>query len=313
MSMCKKPFTGKGLPFGCGQCMHCRYNRKRTWTARVMLESKVHARNSFITLTYDDQICQKKNYVPWSLDHAHFPAFIKRLRDRLPPESVRYFGVGEYGDTYERPHFHSALFGIGCDDPNPDVRLRKKCCCFTCKLIRETWGWGATDVATLEYESAAYVAGYVTKKMTNPKDPKVQAWLKGRKAEKSHMSRNPGIGANSLTEIAIALSSEYGEQLIQQTGDVPMQINTDGRSMPLGRYLRQKLREELGYGDALREQALTKYKLENYEKTMLLREEAKAEGKTSCELYKKIKEERFQKIENFEKRQKIMKSRKGVL
>jgi len=43
------------LKLACGQCRGCRLERSRQWAMRCMHEAAQHERNSFITLTYDDE------------------------------------------------------------------------------------------------------------------------------------------------------------------------------------------------------------------------------------------------------------------
>ena len=98
--------TGKFIVLPCGQCYACRIAKSREWAARCVLEAKMHDDNCFITLTYDD------NHVPsdMSLVKMDFTNFIKRLRKNTG-EKIRYYACGEYGELYQRPHFHACLFG----------------------------------------------------------------------------------------------------------------------------------------------------------------------------------------------------------
>jgi len=91
---------------GCGQCIHCRANRRREWVLRILLELEKHEFNTFLTLTYDDV------HLPGdqSLQPKHLTDFFKRLRKKVE-YPIRYYAVGEYGEETERPHYHIALFG----------------------------------------------------------------------------------------------------------------------------------------------------------------------------------------------------------
>lgn len=223
--LCKKPFVKGITPFPCGQCMPCRLNRRRLWTHRLLLEQRCHEFSSFVTLTYDDK------HIPLdgSLDPSHTEKWLKRLRKALgPTRPLRYYLVGEYGDETFRPHYHPALFGVSSLESD---------------LVAETWGMGGVFVGDLTQQSAAYVAGYCTKKMTSHADPR----LNGRHPEFARMSRRPGIGALAVPVLADTLNDKHGAALIAETGDVPESLNHGRSSFPLGRYLRRKLREELGF------------------------------------------------------------------
>lgn len=82
--------------------------------------------------------------------------------------------------------------------------------------------------------------------MTNPNNEKVKAWLNGRHPEFSRMSLKPGIGALSLHEIQQALETDLGCEEIAINLDVPMALNIGRKQVPLGSYLRRKLREKYG-------------------------------------------------------------------
>lgn len=230
--LCEKPYMIGVLPCACGKCFPCRINRRRLWAHRMQLESLVSSDASFVTLTYDDQ------HVPpgQSLVVKDYQDWLKRLRKVLAPQKIRYFLVGEYGDETQRPHYHAALFGVhpliaGGFDGELGV-------------VQSSWNKGFTYVGELTPDSAMYVAGYCTKKMTSRKDSR----LNGRQPEFARMSLRPGIGAYAVEDIARSLDSDVGLRSIEQSSDVPFALLHGKRSLPLGRYLRGKLREKCGLG-----------------------------------------------------------------
>lgn len=238
--MCRNPYIGSGgSAFGCGQCMPCRVNRRRVWSHRIMLEAKLHPFSGFWTLTYsDDNLPLTEDGLP-TLDAKHLTDFMKRLRSDYQPLKLRYFNVGEYGDRTERPHYHLALFNYPCCERGRTVHVRRGNCCSVCERVERIWGFGKVDCGQLEDASAAYIAGYVTKKLTAKGDPR----LKGRKEEFARMSLKPGIGAGFISEVAsVILSHNLDSTLI----DVPVSLSHGTSVKPLGRYLSRQLRKHVG-------------------------------------------------------------------
>lgn len=223
---CIKPFISGGAAYGCGQCMPCRFNKRRIWAHRLMLEAKCHDRKCFATLTYAEE--PKGS----SVNIKHVQDWLKRLRKKLQPKKIRYFVVGEYGEVSGRPHYHAALFGLGCDT---GPVIGGTCQCRGCSDVRQTWGFGHVLLAPLEMKCAQYLCGYVTKKMTRRDDPR----LLGRDPEFARMSLWPGIGADAMG----AVSSE-----IMRYGltEVPAGLRHGSTVLPLGRYLKGRLRRECG-------------------------------------------------------------------
>lgn len=263
MSLCRKPFHKEGLAFGCGQCLPCRINRRRVWTLRIMLESLMHPDNSFITLTYDNDNLPSDG----SLQPTHMNNWIKYLRKYLDQEEsgrkIRYYLVGEYGENkgYREvnPHYHIALFNYpSCIYGVPSSG--KQCLCPNCAPIYDTWKKGRTFNAKLEVDSAQYIAQYVTKGLSK----RGSSDLQGREPEFSRMSNRPGIGAAAIQQIAASYStSPAGLSDLETNGDVPSVLKITGKTLPLGRYLRQQLRLALGRDPDTPEEVLLKLKLEN--------------------------------------------------
>lgn len=201
-----------------------------------MLEANNHEKNCFVTLTYSDDNLPAGH----SLAPDHVQNWLKRLRKTHEPEKLRYYLVGEYGDDTNRPHYHVALFNYPpCRFGQSQYSKSRKSCCPSCDNILITWGLGQIYLGTLETHSAQYVCGYVTKKMTAKDDPR----LEGRHPEFCRMSLRPGIGANALHEIASTLMQF---NLDTSQADVPSVLRHGSRELPLGRYLRRKLRTLIG-------------------------------------------------------------------
>lgn len=251
--ICKKPFVKQGLAFGCGQCLPCRIKKKRIWTHRIMLEATQHGDNCFLTLTYNDEHLPADK----SLNPKHVQDFLKRLRRRIEPRKIRYFAVGEYGETTHRPHYHIVLFGHpsceqGVTNRHRDGSIR---CCDSCRGLQSDWSIAGRNVGNiylggLEVASAAYVSGYVTKKLSDPRDER----LEGRHPEFARMSLRPGIGADFMDEFASTLL----EFNLQDQDDVPFALRHGNRTMPIGRYLQQRLRERVGKPKNASEKTLEK-------------------------------------------------------
>lgn len=220
-------------PFGCGQCLPCRINRRRQWQWRQFFESLSHNENCFVTLTYNEENLPDQA----GLEPEVVSLWLKRFRKQIQPLRVRYFLVGEYGDISLRPHYHLSLFGVSGFTVLDDGRTVEK-------VIASTWGRGFVQVAEFNEATAQYVSGYVTKKMTQKDDPR----LEGRFPEFARMSNRPGLGAAAMLVIAETLVKTGNAMcLVDELGDVPKEVRIGKRSVPLGRYLLRKLREAIGF------------------------------------------------------------------
>lgn len=247
---CANPYVKGGHAFGCGQCMPCRLNRRRVWTHRILLEAKDHQHCTFVTLTYDDE------HLPGlqSLEPRHLQLFLKSLRFAIEPDKIRYYAVGEYGDQSERPHYHIALFGLPNCARGRTVPRLNRVCCENCNRVGEHWTYGYTYLGELNESTAAYIAGYVTKKLTNADDIR----LHGRHPEFARMSNRPGIGALYMDEVASTLM-EHG---LDGSEDVPAALRHGSKLYPLGRYLRRRLRTRIGRDEKAPQSVLDKAEAE---------------------------------------------------
>lgn len=188
----KNPGHLEKMDVACGQCLGCRLDRSRMWASRIAHEASLYADghgSSFVTLTYRpkheatrEEVAQGY-YIPddWSLDKKHFQDFMKRLRKEYSDRKIKYFHCGEYGKICKhgidleavrcpvcklgRPHYHACLLNVQFDDLQ-EYATQNGVVRYTSSTLESLWKRGFVDVGKLEFQSAAYVARYMLKKVT---------------------------------------------------------------------------------------------------------------------------------------------------
>lgn len=182
------------INLSCGQCVGCRLRRSAEWAARCYHEASLYDKNCFITLTYNDQHLPADR----SLDVREFQLFMKRLRKKFGP-NIRFYHCGEYGEKLRRPHYHACLFNFDF----PDKVLWKESNgnnLYVSEALSELWPFGFSTIGDVTFESAAYVARYIMKKINGDLAKDHYEWvdvdgvIHSLKPEYTTMSRRPGIG-----------------------------------------------------------------------------------------------------------------------
>lgn len=168
--------------FPCGFCVECRAKYASEWALRCVHEAALHDASCFGTLTY------AKMPERGSLERGALREFMRSLREELavnvwcswdPGDGIRHrscgrmvrrtvspvkmYGAGEYGEENGRPHYHFLLFGFAF--PDRAVLRGGKYPLFRSPLLERVWPHGVSSIGDLSYESAAYVARYVMKKV----------------------------------------------------------------------------------------------------------------------------------------------------
>lgn len=181
-----KGYVDQPITIPCGKCIGCRLERSRQWALRCMSEAQLHSTNSFITLTYSDDFLPSD----LSLDKSHFQNFMKRLRFANPDKKIRFYACGEYGENLSRPHYHAIIFN---HDFTPRVHhsTRGGHRLYVSDELSKLWPHGFHYIGEVNFDSAAYVARYITKKIGG--DLAAEHY-QGRMPEFSLMSLKPGIG-----------------------------------------------------------------------------------------------------------------------
>ena len=191
----------------CGQCSGCKLEKARQWALRIKHEASLHANNTFITLTYDNEHLPPTG----TLVLKHWQDFMKRLRKKYSHKKLSFYHCGEYGEKQGRPHYHAIIFNHQFSDLIPIPRKKDL---HTSEILKTLWGKGHVSVGSVTFESASYVASYVQKKINGPKAEAInmsnglrhyeRMTAEGEvitlKSEYATMSRNPGIAGDWLTK-----------------------------------------------------------------------------------------------------------------
>ncbi len=124
---------------------------------------------------------------------------MKRLRNASPTKTIRYYMCGEYGENFSRPHYHACLFGH--DFPDKEVfKEVEGIITYTSAILESIWTHGFCTIGELNFDTAAYTARYIAKKITG--EPAADHYTTSHPAtgelihlepEFNQMSLRPGI------------------------------------------------------------------------------------------------------------------------
>jgi hypothetical protein len=109
--------------------------------------------------------------------------------------------AGEYGENFGRPHWHACIFGLDFDDKKLWKRTSANSLLYRSADLELLWPFGYSSIGDVTFESAAYVARYIMKKVTGKNaakhyeeiDPDTGE-ITNRIPEFTKMSLKPGIG-----------------------------------------------------------------------------------------------------------------------
>lgn len=207
----------------CGKCMYCRLEKSRQTALRCVHEARMFEDSCFVTLTFSEDMMKKLCPLTeggYSLVRKHTQDFAKRLREKFArgftwkdkrgneyfyqSDKVRIFGCGEYGDESGRPHYHFCLFNCAFPDRvyYATVNGHKY---YNSPVLDKLWSVddeviGHAVIGDFSFETAAYVARYVTKKINGPAADK---HYKGRLPEFSvYPTRGGGLGKDWFEKFA---------------------------------------------------------------------------------------------------------------
>lgn len=221
----------------CGQCIECLLTRSRHAAARIVHESQLHDENAFLTLTLEDKHLGDFQ----SLDVRHWQLFAHRLRKAMAPQKLRFYTAGEYSDwPRRRPHYHSCVNidfhwdRVFFKDTDQGHKI------YTSKTLDDLWKLGKCFIAQTTFESAAYTARYMMKKITGPNAEhfyknvnKTTGEIWNVIPEFTTQSRRPGLGKHWIDKF---YPEVYGNR-----DHLRDEIVINGRKMRPPKYYDQQL------------------------------------------------------------------------
>lgn len=175
--LCITPYFDKvtNMPHPCGHCVHCRSQKKSSWSARVVADYYAYNQKAvFLTLDYEDSFLPNprpvynevtgecyyyKSGMPrlmGDLCRPHINAFFNKFKTYYKRKfgkafEGKYFNCGEYGSRFGRPHYHALILGI--DTSELEVM----------NLLESCWKYGRCKIETPRNAEHCikYIASYL--------------------------------------------------------------------------------------------------------------------------------------------------------
>lgn len=198
--------------FPCGKCVNCKNNRINQWVFRLKEEQEKSCSSYFITLTYDQKNIPRSKNGYRTLKKSDLQDFFKSLRyfdGKTAKVPIRYFACGEYGEMYQRPHYHVIVFNV----------LNRS-------SIEQAWTNGYIDYGTVTTKSIAYTLKYIDKnglQKKHSRDDRLPEF----------QTQSKGIGLSYLTPDVIRYHL--------QNPDKNYCMDKIGNKYPLPRYYAKKI------------------------------------------------------------------------
>lgn len=194
----------------CGKCIGCRLEYSKDWATKGCLEAESYSENWFLTITYDQEHLPEAGTMidpktgeelgqnPFgTLKSEDWTLFLKRVRQhykrKYNHENIRFMACGEYGEKGQRPHYHAIMYNLPIHNMTFHQFNENHEPLYRCLELEEIWGKGLIVAAEVNWNTCAYVARYITKKVGIPTQDQYYKCL-GIAPEFFRMSRKPGIG-----------------------------------------------------------------------------------------------------------------------
>lgn len=149
-----------GIPFDCGQCIHCRKKKSLELARRCVLHASMYQDNCFITLTYDQSHVGDN-----SINYSDIQKFKKRLRKKYAEKKIQIFNVHEYG-SQGRKHWHLVIFNHDFSDKTIFTNSNG-IPIYNSETLSNLWPYGYNTIGNVTEASAMYQAQYTQKDIKN--------------------------------------------------------------------------------------------------------------------------------------------------
>jgi len=210
------------IQISCRECISCMQRIALDWTIRQACEFQTSyaegiGTDLFITHTYDPEHLPEFGHYQYS----DMQAFWKRLRSRLDYEAkkinlpksdykFRYLTAAEYGDTTQRPHFHSSVFNLWLPDAIQSHENSEGRQVLTSKIVDECWGKGHVDIQYFTMGTATYVAQHQIKQNGQSIRKQLKLSYYARRAELIKIQEENGIPHTDENGEEFAFDPETG-------------------------------------------------------------------------------------------------------
>ena len=207
----------------CGKCAECIKKKRSDWANRIYLESKCHDKNCFITLTYNPENLPVNEDGKAILVKNDLVLFMKRLRKELSKRGtfIRFYAVGEYGRRRMRPHFHLVIFGEDFSFDRKVLRPNGRFIDYVSDVISRCWTYGYHTINDFSYSNARYIAGYVSKKVSDTTDYEAL----GLEKPFHLMSRRRGLGFYYYMKHFKDIFGKFGARLVIYNGQKAVRVS----------------------------------------------------------------------------------------
>lgn len=188
----------------CGKCAACIKNKRNEWVFRLTKMQECASTSYFVTLTYDDEHLVRTDndmFLNPTLVPEHVEEFMHKLINKgqsiwtneqkvtgMPYKErrknrlkIKYFLVGEYGDKFDRPHYHFVIFDFPGD---------RECITHCCQ---DLWQKQST-IIDVRYASGALI-NYLTKYMIKDTDVDYESL----RVHPPFRRMSKGLGLNHVT------------------------------------------------------------------------------------------------------------------
>lgn len=199
-------------PAPCGKCIMCRKRRINQWAFRLQEHFKQCHTAWFITLTYDT------DHIPFTptglktISKRDIQLFFKKLR-KTTTDKISYYVAGEYGESFERPHYHIILFNARVE------------------TIQNAWDKGMVYYGDVNIKSIRYTLKYLHKPTKIP-------LFDGDDRQPEFQLNSKGLGLSYLTEDMIKWHKHNPTERNY--------VNFDGnKKMAMPRYFKDKIFNDL--------------------------------------------------------------------
>lgn len=164
------------------------------------MQKFIRALRKKLTNTTEGQILHSiKPAVDYLPPNGQIGQNIRPFINSLKPK-IRYYYAGEYGEKTRRPHYHICLFGIDFADKKFSNETELAFKLYTSDTLTALWKHGTHMLGDLTWETAAYTARYIMKKITGEKNKKHYTEIDKEtgeiitlRPEYTEMSTSPGL------------------------------------------------------------------------------------------------------------------------